>query len=73
MRAKYDRDADILTVEASPEPIAYAEELGGLIVHFSVDGRPVLLEILDASDFLAQVAKAALTGKEGEFVELALG
>lgn len=72
MRVKYDRETDILMVEASSEPIAYAEELGNFIVHFSEDGKPVLLEILDASDFLTQAGKVALTAKGDEFVEIAL-
>ncbi|MFQ5880441.1 MAG: DUF2283 domain-containing protein [Dehalococcoidia bacterium] len=72
MRVKYDREVDILTVEASTEPIAYAEELGSFIVHFSEGGKPVLLEILDASDFLTQAAKVALAAKDGGFVEIAI-
>jgi len=72
MRVKYDRETDILMVKASAEPIAYAEEMGNFIVHFSEGGKPVLLEILDASDFLTQAAKAALTAKAAEFVEIAL-
>ena len=72
MRAKFDRDEDILMVEVSSEPIAHAEEVDGFIVQFSAEGRPVLLEILDASDFLAELSKAALTGKAGEFVDLRL-
>jgi len=72
MRVKYDRETDILMVEASGEPIAYAEEMGNFIVPFSEGGKPVLLEILDASDFLTQAAKAALTAKAAEFVEIAL-
>ena len=72
MRVKYDRETDILLLETSPQPIAYAEEMGSIIVHFTEDGKPVLLEILDASDFLTQAAKAALTAKAGEFVEIAV-
>ena len=72
MRVKYDRDVDILLVETSPDPISYAEEAANFIIHFSELGKPVLLEILDASDFLSQAAKAALTSKSGEFVELSL-
>ncbi len=72
MRVKYDRETDILLVETSSEAIDYAEEMSNIIVHFSEGGRPVLLEILDASDFLTQAAKAALTSKPGEFVEIAV-
>ena len=46
MRVKYDRETDILLLETSPQPIAYAEEMGSIIVHFTEDGKPVLLRYL---------------------------
>lgn len=51
-RIKYSRDVDALLIELSDKPIDYAEEAGQIIVHFAADGEPVLLEILDAKDFL---------------------
>jgi uncharacterized protein YuzE len=46
----YDADADVLTLEASRSgKIDYAEEVGNVIVHFSKQGRPLLVEILNAS------------------------
>ena len=60
-KIRYNKDADILLIELSQEPIDYAEESGPFIVHFTRDGHPVLLEILDAKDFvlgsLASVVK----------------
>ena len=50
MKIKYDSEVDILTIEVSGEGIDYAEEVGGIIVHFTKEGKPVVLEILDASD-----------------------
>jgi hypothetical protein len=38
--------------------IDYAEEMNSVIVHFTKSGKPVLLEILDASKFLAQTIRA---------------
>lgn len=58
MKVTYDKDVDILTYEVSDEPIDYAEEMDSVIVHFTKGGKPVLLEVLNASDFLAQTAKA---------------
>jgi hypothetical protein len=72
MRVSYDRDVDVLLVEVSSEPITHAEEMGNFIVHFSADDKPVLMEILDASEFLTQASKAALTAQSGEFVDLAM-
>jgi len=51
-KIRYSKDVDALLVELSKEPIDYAEESGQLIVHFTKSGEPVLLEILDARDFL---------------------
>ena len=52
MKVKYSRDVDILMVWLSDKPFDYAEENGGVIAHFSADGKPVLLEIQGARDFL---------------------
>ena len=52
MKVKYSRDADILMVWLSNDPFDYAEETDGLITHFSAAGKPVLLEIQGARDFL---------------------
>ena len=51
-KIRYSHDADALLVELSKEPISHAEESGPFIVHFSEAGSPVLLEILDAREFL---------------------
>ena len=61
MNIRYDREEDILTYEVSPDEIDYAEELDSIVVHFTKEGKPVLLEILGASDFIAQTTKAAIT------------
>ena len=51
-KIRYSKDVDALLIELSSEPIDYAEESGQIIVHFSKSGTPVLLEILDARDFV---------------------
>lgn len=51
-RIKYSKDVDALLIELSDRKVDYAEEEGQMIIHFSKDGKPVLLEILDAKDFL---------------------
>ena len=57
IKMSYEPEADVLRVEASREPIAYAAEMGNAIVHFSPDGIPVYFEILEASRFLKQASK----------------
>ncbi|WP_448590617.1 DUF2283 domain-containing protein [Thermoflexus hugenholtzii] len=64
MKVRYDREADILAIERLPgSVIDHAEHTGSLIARFTADGRLVLLEILDARRFLAQVPQAALQGE----------
>ena len=58
MKVKYSPEEDILMYELTGGPIDYTEEMGPVIVHFTKAGKPVLLEILDASKFLAQTVQA---------------
>ena len=69
MKIKYDPEVDILTIEVSDERIDYAEEVGGIIVHFTKVGKPVILEILDASEFLAQTTKIAMQKRSEGIIE----
>ncbi len=52
MKVKYSRDVDILSIRLSDNPFDHAEESEGIITHFSKQGKPVLLEIQGARDFL---------------------
>ena len=52
MQAKYWEDADLLSFKISDKPYAYAEQKEDFIVHYSKDKEPVLIEILNAVDFL---------------------
>jgi len=61
MRLSYDREEDILTIEMSQGSIIdHAEHTGPFIAHLSQDGQIVLLEILDASEFLAALVKTTV-------------
>ncbi len=60
MKVSYNREQDILMYEISGEPIDYAEEVGDIIVHFTKKGKPVLLEILDASEFIAETTRITM-------------
>ncbi len=57
MKISYDREVDVLTIETSHGDIDHAEEAGPMIIHLTRDNKPVLIEILDASDFLASLTK----------------
>ena len=64
MKVRYDQEEDILMIEtAENQTIDHAEQGGSLISHFSADGQMVLLEILDASEFLAQLLKAIMRSR----------
>ena len=72
MKISYDREADIMMIEISKEKIDYAEESGTIIIHFSKKNRPVLLEILDASEFLSLVTKASIRAKKEELIDIGI-
>ena len=70
MRISYNREEDVLIIEVSEEGIDYAEEVGPMIVHFTKEGKPVLVEILDASDFLAEITKASVRARDSKLAEV---
>lgn len=59
----YEPEADVLTYEITNQPIDYAKEVGNIVVHFTKNDIPVLVEILEASQFLKKAEK--LTSKSG--------
>ena len=71
MKISYNRIDDVLIYELGEGKIVRAEEMGPIIVHMDENGKPLLLEILDASEFLTQTAKVTMKSKEGESVEIA--
>ena len=70
MKISYDREVDVLTLEISDGDIDHAEEAGPMIIHLTEDNRPVLIEILDASDFLASLTKISARAASGEAVKI---
>ncbi len=67
MKLNYNRVDDVLTIETIPDGIIdHAEQTGSLIAHFSQAGQLLVLEILDASDFLSSLIKVAVKGQEQE-------
>jgi uncharacterized protein YuzE len=64
MKVTYDREEDVLMIEVIPEGIIdHAEHSGPLIAHFTADGVLVLLEVLDASRFMASLLLGAMQGE----------
>jgi len=50
----YSKDVDALLIKLSNEPIAYAEDEGEVILHYSHDEKLVLIEILDFRRFMSK-------------------
>jgi hypothetical protein len=54
-------------IETAPDgAIDRAEHTGPFIAHFGPDGQLLLLEILEASEFLASLIKVTVRGHEQE-------
>lgn len=58
MKVKYYKEADLLSLRVSKKPFYDATRNGDLVVHYTKDGQPVLVEILNASKFLKETDKA---------------
>jgi hypothetical protein len=63
-KISYEAEADVLSWEISNKDIDSAKEIGNIVVHFSKNNTPVLIEILQASKFL-KTAKKLASKKEG--------
>jgi len=59
----YNADGDALLIELSDEVIDHAEEAGPLILHYAPNGSLVLVEILDARDFVLGAVEGVLKGQ----------
>ena len=46
-KISYSKDVDVLMIELSDEAIAYAEDDGPVILHYSKNDKLLLVEILD--------------------------
>ena len=54
----YEQEDDILNIWFSQKPIKYAEQSDTSIVHYTEEGEPVYIEILNASQLLKNLNKA---------------
>ncbi len=54
VKISYEPEADVLMWEITDKPIDFAKEIGNIIVHFTKNNIPVLIEILEASKFLTK-------------------
>ncbi|MFQ5762068.1 MAG: DUF2283 domain-containing protein [Candidatus Bathyarchaeia archaeon] len=70
MKVSYSRKVDILMIQLSDEKIDFAEEMGPIIIHFTKGRKPVLLEILDASELVGEITKIGMKAQAPKPVEL---
>ena len=67
LRILYDPEADALLIKTGEGRPSYGEELADqVIVHFDEHGKPVEIEILDATELLAKLAEAVESAKAGQ-------
>jgi hypothetical protein len=59
-KISYSKDVDTLVIELSEAPIAYAEDEGRVILHYSEDEKLVMVEILDFRRLMSDETVTAL-------------
>lgn len=55
MRYEYDRETDILTIVLRDAELDHGEQTEDVITHYGPDGKPVEIEILDASEAVLEM------------------
>ena len=71
MKASYDRNADALLIHVGRGKVAHAEEMGPFVIHFTKRGKPLLIEILDASEVLSNLTKITMRSRKTVPVQVA--
>lgn len=70
MKIQCNRKDDVLMLHLADGKIDYAEEHRIIIVHFLKDNQPLLIEVLDAAEFLAALTKTVARAESWESVEM---
>ncbi|HMS34565.1 MAG TPA: DUF2283 domain-containing protein [Ignavibacteria bacterium] len=63
-KVRYSKDADALLIELSDKKIDYADDKGNIIIHYTSENEPVILEIFDAKDFILNSLSSMIKEKE---------
>ncbi len=64
MKFKYDKETDILIITLSDEKPDFGEQAGDIITHYNKDGKPIEIEILNASENALNIIKPILQTKK---------
>ena len=60
-KMRYDREDDVLMIWLTRDAqVDHAEQTGNTIVHLTEAGQPVLLEILQAQEFVMEILRTAM-------------
>ena len=63
----YSPDTDSLIIELNNKTIDYAEEFENMIIHYTKNNEPVILELMDARQFSLNIMETII--KEKKYVE----
>lgn len=64
---RYDREDDVLMIWLTRDAqVDHAEQTGNTIVHMTEEGHPVLLEILQAQEFVMEILRTAMSPEPAE-------
>jgi uncharacterized protein YuzE len=66
VKITYDGVGDTLSILLNKKQIAYAEEHGPVIVNYDDEGKPVEIEIMNASKFMGEFLSTIIKAKAGE-------
>jgi uncharacterized protein YuzE len=66
LKFKYDGVGDTLSILLSKGQIEYGEENGPVIVNYNKKGKPVEIEIMNASKFMGEFLSTVIKAKAGE-------
>lgn len=72
MKYKYDPKTDILLLHLSNEKPDFAEQKENIITHYNKAGKPIEIEILDASLTAVKIVEAILGSKKAAAVAAAV-
>lgn len=64
MEYKYDAETDILVLKLSKEKPDFGAQKENIITHYNKQGKPVEIEILDASKTAVKIIEAIFQGKK---------
>ncbi|MBN1966112.1 MAG: DUF2283 domain-containing protein [Anaerolineae bacterium] len=69
LKMRYDREDDVLMIWfAQDKPVDHAEQSGQSILHLGPNGEPILLEILNAQDFVPELVRTVMGAHPPEAV-----